>query len=109
MEPADQYYKVDNWPEQDRASFLRYVTEVPLFQDTVLTIMAIGLSKEYPLTCADALELVEQLVKRASALTFTLSIPVIRGSHFLLFIYYDCSEAVLQFLKKNMLQLINSN
>ncbi|XP_065226562.1 integrator complex subunit 1 [Planococcus citri] len=77
MEPAEQYYKVDNWPEQDRASFIRYVTEVPLYQDTVLTILAMGLSKDYPLTYADALELVEQLVKRASALTFTSSIAVL--------------------------------
>lgn len=80
MEPADQYYKVDNWPEQDRALFIRYATEVPLLQDTVLTILAIGLSKEYPLSCADALELVEQLIKRASALTFNLSVPVLPGT-----------------------------
>ncbi len=80
MEPAEQYYKVDNWPpEQDRALFIRSATEVPLLQRTVLFILAIGLSKEHPVSCADSLELVEQLVKRASALTFTLSTPVLLG------------------------------
>lgn len=84
MESAEQYYKVDNWPsEQDRALFIKYATEVPLLQKTVLTILAIGLSKEHPMSCADTLELVEQLIKRSSALTFTLSIPVLQGNLFI--------------------------
>lgn len=83
MEPADQYYKVDNWPpEQDRALFIRSATEVPLLQRTVLYILAVGLSKEHPVSAADALELVEQLVKRASALTFSLSTPVLLGKRY---------------------------
>lgn len=85
MEPAENYYRVDNWPpEQDRALFIRSATEVPLLQQTVLYILSIGLSKEHPVSCADALELVEQLVKRASALSFTITVPVLPGKYIII-------------------------
>lgn len=69
MEPSEQYYKLESWPpEQDRITIFRIATEVPLLQGTVITILMIGLSKEHPLNSPDALELVDQLVKRAASL-----------------------------------------
>ncbi|XP_050427828.1 integrator complex subunit 1 isoform X2 [Adelges cooleyi] len=69
MESADQYYKLESWPpEQDRSLIFRLATEVPILQGIIITILKIGLSKEHPLSSPDALELVDQLVKRAAAL-----------------------------------------
>uniref|UniRef100_A0A1B6EU77 Uncharacterized protein n=1 Tax=Cuerna arida TaxID=1464854 RepID=A0A1B6EU77_9HEMI len=67
MEQLDQYYKLDNWPpENDRMQFMRLASEVPLQQHILLRVMMIGLSKEHPLPPPDALELADQLVKRAA-------------------------------------------
>jgi len=69
MESSEQYYKLESWPpEQDRSTIFRIATEVPLLQGTIITILKIGLSKEHPLNSPDALELVDQLVKRAASL-----------------------------------------
>ncbi|VVC44914.1 Hypothetical protein CINCED_3A009720 [Cinara cedri] len=69
MESSEHYYKLESWPpEQDRGIIFRTATEVPLLQGTVMTILKIGLSKEHPLNSPDALELVDQLVKRAASL-----------------------------------------
>jgi len=80
MEPSEQYYKLESWPpEQDRTTMFRIATEVPLLQGTVITILNIGLSKEHPLNSPDALELVDQLVKRAASLQVFQNFNTIRG------------------------------
>lgn len=88
MEPAEQYYKTDMWPqEQDRALYFRLASEVPLEQTTLLRVLLIGLSKEHPLTAPDALELADQLVKRAAAVPSTENAPVLQGLNFN---YFKC-------------------
>lgn len=78
LEPAEQYYKIDAWPpEQDRTLFMRMASEVPVLESTLITILAIGISKELPLSPAEAFELTEQIVKRAASITNPI-IPVLR-------------------------------
>lgn len=80
MEPPDQYYKLDNWPpETDRSQFMRLASEVPLFQNILLRILMIGLSKEHPLTPPEALELADQLVKRAANISTIDKLPALRS------------------------------
>jgi integrator complex subunit 1 len=81
LEPPERYYEPDNWPsEQDRGLYLRLAMDVPLLQKTVIYLLRLGLSKEHPVSCVEALEIVEQLVIRASSLAFSLSIPVLPGT-----------------------------
>lgn len=47
---------------------LRLVSEVSVLEDTLMRVILIGLTKEYPFSTADALELADQLVKRAASL-----------------------------------------
>lgn len=82
MEPSEQYYKLESWPpEQDRSTMFRIATEVPLLQGTVISILMIGMSKEHPFNSPDALELVDQLVKRAASLqVYQNLVNTIRGN-----------------------------
>lgn len=80
METSENYYKLESWPpEQDRTTIFRIATEVPLLQGTVITILMIGLSKEHPLNSPDALELVDQLIRRAALLHVYQNYNTIRG------------------------------
>lgn len=46
MGQAENYYKVDNWPQEvDRMIMLRLASEIPLLQHTLMRILLIGLSK----------------------------------------------------------------
>uniref|UniRef100_A0A023EZS6 Uncharacterized protein n=1 Tax=Triatoma infestans TaxID=30076 RepID=A0A023EZS6_TRIIF len=78
LESVDHYCKTDNWPpEQDRAIFMRMGSDVPVNETTVVTLLAVGLSKEHPLSPSDALDLVLEIVKRAAAISSPL-IPVLK-------------------------------
>lgn len=80
MEQPDQYYKLDNWPpETDRTLFMRLASEIPLLQNILLRVLVIGLSKEHPLAPAEALELTDQLVKRAAAIPTNEKLSMLRG------------------------------
>lgn len=69
MEQQEHYYNKDNWPmENDRLMMLRLASEAPLLEDTLMRVLVIGLSKEHPMSPPDALELADQLVKRAAML-----------------------------------------
>ncbi|XP_050664599.1 integrator complex subunit 1 [Leptidea sinapis] len=69
LEPAETYSKVDNWPpESERALTYRLCCEAPLPQNTLLRLIFIGISKDTPVSGAEVFELLEQLVRRASAL-----------------------------------------
>ncbi|XP_050534872.1 integrator complex subunit 1-like isoform X2 [Daktulosphaira vitifoliae] len=86
MESPDQYYKLESWPpEQDRSTIFRIATEVPLLQGIVITILKMGLSKEHHLNSPDALELVDQLVKRAASLQVYHTINPIQADNYELF------------------------
>ena len=47
---------------------LRIASETPVLEDTLMRILVIGLSQDFPLSPPDAVELVDQLVKRAATL-----------------------------------------
>lgn len=49
---------------------LRLVCEAPVLEDTLMRVMVIGLSRDLPLSNADAVDMVDQLVRRASLLHF---------------------------------------
>ncbi|KAK3607441.1 hypothetical protein CHS0354_035142 [Potamilus streckersoni] len=69
MESAEHYYNKDNWPpETDRIAMLRLASECPVQEDTLMRILVIGLSRELPLGPNDALEMADQLIKRAASL-----------------------------------------
>lgn len=71
MEQIEHYYNKDNWPtESERMLLLRIASEVPLLEETLMRILYIGYSREHPLTAVDALELADQLVKRAAMMSF---------------------------------------
>lgn len=69
MEQAEHYFNKDNWPsETDRPSMIRLASEMPVLEDTLMRVLIIGLSIEHPLNSQDALELADQLVRRAASL-----------------------------------------
>ena len=48
---------------------LRLVSEVPVQEDTLMRVMIIGLTRELGVNAADALELADQLIRRAAMLS----------------------------------------
>ncbi|XP_025095936.1 integrator complex subunit 1-like isoform X2 [Pomacea canaliculata] len=69
MESPEHYYNKDNWPpETDRNFYLRLVCEAPVLEDTLMRIMVIGLSRDLPLSSADGVDMVDQLIRRAAKL-----------------------------------------
>ncbi|KAH7957411.1 hypothetical protein HPB52_018572 [Rhipicephalus sanguineus] len=77
LEQLEHYCK-DNWPpETDRHLMLRLASDVPALEDTLIRILIIGMSKEHPLNPSDALELVDQLIRRAAAIYKEDSHPVL--------------------------------
>lgn len=48
---------------------LRLASEVPLLQNTVLRLNIIGMSKEHPISCADLLDVVERVIRRAASIS----------------------------------------
>ncbi|KAG8191071.1 hypothetical protein JTE90_008385 [Oedothorax gibbosus] len=77
MEQMEHYYNKDGWPsEGDRMFLLRVASEVPLLEETLTRILITGLSRDHLFTAHDALELADQLVKRA-AMTYFDNFPVL--------------------------------
>lgn len=69
MESAEHYHNKDNWPpESDRVHMLRIASDIPVLEDTLMRILVIGLSRELSLVSADAVELADQLIKRAAVM-----------------------------------------
>ena len=50
-------------------TMLRLVSEVPVQEDTLMRVMIIGLTRELGVNAADALELADQLIRRAAMLS----------------------------------------
>jgi integrator complex subunit 1 len=93
LEPADQYHGKDNWPpENDRGTMLRLASEVPILQNTLLRLNIIGMSKEHPISCADLLDIVERVVRRAAAIASEQLNPIQMDKTDLLDVIFDrCS------------------
>lgn len=69
LDSPEQYTKGDQWPpEQERALLLRLVSEVPLHQDTIVYLSLIGATKEIPVKIPDAMEIIEQVIRRSASL-----------------------------------------
>ena len=49
-------------------TMLRLVSDVPVQEDTLMRVMIIGLTRELGVNAADALELADQLIRRAAML-----------------------------------------
>ena len=65
----EEYWKTDGWPmENERNILFKAVTDIPVLQDTLVHLFAIGMSKSHPINGRDTIDLVEYLIKRASAL-----------------------------------------
>jgi integrator complex subunit 1 len=65
----EEYWKVDGWPsENERNMLFKAVTDIPLLEDTLVHLFAIGMSKTHPINGRDTIDLVEYLIKRASTL-----------------------------------------
>jgi integrator complex subunit 1 len=72
MEDIEQYDKKDGWPnEVDCSILLRLSSEIPVSDDTRLTIMRIGQSNDHPLSVEGTLKLFEQLESRYAAALVT--------------------------------------
>ncbi|XP_015601368.1 integrator complex subunit 1 isoform X2 [Cephus cinctus] len=79
LESPDQYYKLDNWPgESERVLFMRLVSEVPLLQTTLFRLLLIGYSKDNGITHSETLELTDQLIRRAAAIS-SESFPMLQA------------------------------
>ena len=48
---------------------MRLASEVPVLEDTLMRVLVIGLSPDLPLGAADAVDLADQLIKRAAYLS----------------------------------------
>ena len=93
LEQAEQYYKVDSWPgENERNLFLRLTSEVPLLQATLLRILLIGNSKEHPISPTEAIEISDQLIRRAANLPQDCAPPLVVDNIEIIGIYFNlCS------------------
>ncbi|XP_034943269.1 integrator complex subunit 1 isoform X2 [Chelonus insularis] len=79
LDPLEHYYKLDNWPpETDRSLFMRIVTEVPLKENTILTILKMGSCKENGLSQLETMDIIDQLVRRAS-INSSESVPMLQA------------------------------
>ena len=65
----EEYWRTDGWPmENERNILFKAVTDIPVLEDTLIHLFAIGVSKAHPINGRDTIELAEYLIKRASAL-----------------------------------------
>ncbi|KAK7079233.1 Integrator complex subunit 1 [Halocaridina rubra] len=69
FENAEVYFNKDNWPtENDRPLYFRLTSEIPVKQDTLTRLLMIAVMKDQWVKSQDLIELVDKLVKRATAL-----------------------------------------
>ncbi|XP_076816735.1 integrator complex subunit 1-like [Clavelina lepadiformis] len=70
MKAPDSYHTRDNWPpDSERAFMIKSCHDSPVLEGSLLRIAAIGLSQDHPLAPPDALELINQLIRRAASLS----------------------------------------
>ena len=56
---SEEYYRMDGWPaDNERGLYFKATSEIPLAQETLLSILVIGISKGHPLNGRDAVDLV---------------------------------------------------
>lgn len=68
MEGFEQYCNRDNWPpESERNLIFRLCSEVPFLEDTLASILNMALTRSYPISPTEAIEVADCLIKRAAA------------------------------------------
>lgn len=71
MDAPDNYAKVDQWPpEQERMLMMNLIAEVPLLQDSIWTVILIGIGKDLSFSIHEAVDLIDQMVRRACLLKY---------------------------------------
>lgn len=71
LDASDSYAKGDQWPpEPERMLMMNLISEVPLLQDSIWTIILIGVSKEISFSIHDTVDLIDQMVRRACLLKY---------------------------------------
>lgn len=69
FEQAEAYFIKDNWPtENDRPLYFRLTSEIPVKQETLTRLLMIAVMKDQWMKSQDLIELVDKLIKRATAL-----------------------------------------
>lgn len=69
FEQAEAYFIKDNWPtENDRPLYFRLTSEIPVKQETLTRLLMIAGMKDQWMKSQDLIELVDKLIKRATAL-----------------------------------------
>ncbi|CRK92499.1 CLUMA_CG006039, isoform A [Clunio marinus] len=72
LDPPESYTKGDQWPpEPERMLLMNLISEVPLLQDSILTIIFIGVNKDISFSIHDTVEIIDQMVRRACLLKYT--------------------------------------
>jgi integrator complex subunit 1 len=73
LDAPDSYAKgPDQWPpEPERMTLLNLIAEVPLLQDSIWSIILIGVSKDISFTIHDTVEIIDQMVRRACLLKYS--------------------------------------
>lgn len=73
MIQAEYYASVDQWPiEADVVQYLRVISDIPISEKLLCTILEAGSDPLVPIDAADAVDVIENLTKRA-ALSSTLT------------------------------------
>ncbi|CAG0917832.1 unnamed protein product [Notodromas monacha] len=83
IDQNDFHWTLDSWPAENEKSILaRIAAEIPVLEDTLLRLTAFGYSRDHPFKAADALELVDALVRRCAAAKSDLPMLVMENTQF---------------------------
>lgn len=64
---VEYYSSIDNWPvEADVTQYMRAISDAPISESLLISILNAGFDQSIPFDAADAIDLVENLTKRAS-------------------------------------------
>uniref|UniRef100_A0A0R3RPM6 DUF3677 domain-containing protein n=1 Tax=Elaeophora elaphi TaxID=1147741 RepID=A0A0R3RPM6_9BILA len=67
LAPAEYYASVDQWPiEGDVMQYMRVISDVPISEQLLCTILDAGSDPSVPIDAADTVDIIENLTKRAS-------------------------------------------
>jgi integrator complex subunit 1 len=77
LDIPENYAKGDQWPpEQERMLMINLISEVPLLQDSIWTIILIGVSKDISFSIHDTVEMIDQMVRRSCLLKYSDYLPL---------------------------------
>lgn len=81
FDPPESYSKTESWPQDaERTFLLRATSEIPLHQDAILKLIFIGIHKEIHFSVPDAMEVIDQMVRRAGCLKTGTNYPPLEAN-----------------------------